>query len=1004
MQFIFPFQIKRKALALWLYLTHVLKVRTTLRFNLALFVWLWFPSLLSGQSFETRKATENNYTYEYVEGDPTETRIYTLKNGLKVYLSVYRDRPQIFTLIPVRAGSKNDPADNTGLAHYLEHMVFKGTSRIGTKDYSKEKILLDSIERMFNRYRKLKDPEQRKALYKKIDRTSYEASKWCYANEYDKLIASIGGQGTNAFTSTEQTVYMNTIPSNQLEKWLLIEKERFGMLVPRLFHTELEAVYEEKNMALDSDGDKVQETLMATLYKKHPYGTQTTIGTVGHLKNPSITEIRNYFNKYYVPNNMAICLAGDLDPSRTIRLIDSTFGQMTARPVPAFIPPVEAPITQPEIKRVVGPEEESVTIGFRFPGFGTRESRLAFLVDQMLQNSQAGLIDINLLQPQKVLQAGSYFDEGKDYSSHILVGTPRKGQTLAQVRKLLLDQLDSLKEGRFGDWLIPAIVNNLKISQLRKFDNNQGRAFVQLEAFIMDAPWAKIWKATEELKQVSKGEIQEFVRRNYGANYVSIEKVIGKDEKVQKITKPSITPIVLDKEGSSDFSKEIQNLRNPEIEPIFLDFSKDLTTITWKNKVELLYKKNTSTPLFQLTFLVDIGTDHNPKLDLLDQLFDLTGGGELTSIQLKKELYKLGTDLSLSSEGDQTSITVSGLQENFLASVTLLEKVLSAPAATPKDLENLIQGILKERENLVLDKQALLFYGLGSYARYGPVSPATNVVKNKDLKLVRLEELLELMQRLTSYPHKILYYGPAEPNEIGMVLEKVHSIPEKWAGLPEKKVFQPLPTDSNRVFWIDYDMVQTELYFQSRSVLQDTSLIVPASLFNEYMGGNMSSVVFQELRESKALAYSANGGYQLAQETGKHNYVTSYIGCQADKLPEAMHSMLDLLQNMPAQEKSLEMSKSFILGRLQSERTTKAGILYAYLRARKQGLKGDAKKTMFENLPGLGLVELKDFHSRFVRDRKYTLSLVGKRENINFEVLRKFGPVKELKASEIFGF
>lgn len=250
---------------------------------------------VSAQKYETKTFTEAGYTYQAVEGDPTETRIYTLKNGLKVYLSVYRDLPQIFTLIPVRAGSKNDPSDNTGLAHYLEHMVFKGTSQIGAKEYAKEKVLLDSIERMYNRYRRLKDPVKRKALYKQIDKVSFEASKLCYANEYDKMVGMIGAKGTNAFTSNEQTVYMNSIPANQLEKWLVIERERFSKLVPRLFHTELEAVYEEKNMSLDSDDDKVQETLFANLYKKHPYGTQTTIGTVEHLKNPSITEIKKFF-------------------------------------------------------------------------------------------------------------------------------------------------------------------------------------------------------------------------------------------------------------------------------------------------------------------------------------------------------------------------------------------------------------------------------------------------------------------------------------------------------------------------------------------------------------------------------------------------------------------------------------------------------------------------------------------------------------------------------------
>jgi predicted Zn-dependent peptidase len=269
----------------------LMRVLSVFIFNLCLVFQVF------SQNYETKTFTEDGYTYSIVNGDPTETRIYKLANGLTVYLSVYKDKPQIYTLIPIKAGSKHDPKTNTGLAHYLEHMVFKGTSKIGTQDFGKEKLLLDSIENMFNRYIKIKDTTKRKELYKKIDKVSYEASKYCFANEYDKLISVIGGQGTNAFTSNEQTVYLNSIPSNQLEKWLEIERERFSMLVPRLFHTELEAVYEEKNISLDSDFDRMFEAAMASLFKNHSYGTQTTIGTIEHLKNPSLKAIHEILNR-----------------------------------------------------------------------------------------------------------------------------------------------------------------------------------------------------------------------------------------------------------------------------------------------------------------------------------------------------------------------------------------------------------------------------------------------------------------------------------------------------------------------------------------------------------------------------------------------------------------------------------------------------------------------------------------------------------------------------------
>ena len=274
-------------------------------------VLILLPFITWGQSKPatvTKNSGDGKYAYESVKGDPLNARIYTLDNGLKVYMSVTKMEPRIQTYIGVKAGSKSDPADATGLAHYLEHMLFKGTDKYGSLDYEKEKPLLDQIQALYEKYRQTTDEAERKKIYAEIDRVSGEAAKFAIANEYDKMLAAIGAQGTNAFTSYEQTGYVNNIPSNQLEKWLIIEGERFRNPVMRIFHTELEAVYEEKNRSLDNDYRAMYTALFQGLFQKHNYGKQTTIGTIDHLKNPSIVKIRNYYNQYYVPNNMAICL------------------------------------------------------------------------------------------------------------------------------------------------------------------------------------------------------------------------------------------------------------------------------------------------------------------------------------------------------------------------------------------------------------------------------------------------------------------------------------------------------------------------------------------------------------------------------------------------------------------------------------------------------------------------------------------------------------------------
>jgi len=391
-------------------------------------------------------AGSGKYKYQFVEQDPLKTRFYTLDNGLKVILSVNKKEPRIRALIPVRTGSNTDPRNNTGLAHYLEHMLFKGRDKMGVMDFVKEKPLLDSIDLLYEKYNKSRDPEQRKSIYQQIDRISGLASNYSIANEYAKLMKSMGGRNVNAHTWYDETVYEDDIPSNALDRYLAVQKERFRKPVFRIFHTELEAVYEEKNRSMDDDNRKVFYAGMESLFPTTNYGLQTTIGTIDHLKNPSLIEIRNYYNNYYVPNNMAVILVGDLDPDQTIKKIEAHFSDMKSKPVKEYLPKPEPALHGVISKEVWGPTPERVTLAFRTPGqIYNREAVLNTVCDEILSNAAAGLIDLNLNKKQKVLNAGSTIQPNKDYNVAVLTGLPKQGQSLDEVKGLLLEQVKKLR-------------------------------------------------------------------------------------------------------------------------------------------------------------------------------------------------------------------------------------------------------------------------------------------------------------------------------------------------------------------------------------------------------------------------------------------------------------------------------------------------------------------------------------------------------------------------------
>ena len=978
-----------------------LPLKTARRTGSILALGLLLLQLISCKSIMTE---QHHYPYTTIPGDSLHTRVYKLDNGLTVYMSPNSDEPRVYTSIAVRAGSKNDPAETTGLAHYLEHMLFKGTDSIGSLDYQKEHVELEKIIDLYEKYRTTTDPEKRAAIYRDIDSISNVAAQFTVPNEYDKLLNSIGAHGTNAYTWVEQTVYINDIPSNELERWLTIEAERFRNPVMRLFHTELETVYEEKNMTMDSDSRKLWEELFSGLFKKHTYGTQTTIGKAEHLKKPSIRNVMNYYRQYYVPNNMAICIAGDFDPDAAVRMIDRKFSSLQPKEVPEFHPPVEEPMTKPVVTTVTGPEAEELVLGFRFQGASSTDADLLTIVDKILFNHTAGLIDLNLNQQQKVLDAGSMLVQMKDYSAHILSAKPREGQSLDQVRALLLEQVEQLKEGRFTDWLIGAVINDIKLEELKLYETNRGRAEAFVDTFVWGMEWEHHVHRIERLEKITKEQVVEFARNHYGANYVAIYKKHGKRKSEAKIQKPPITPIKVNRDRSSSFAEELLSRRTAEVKPSFLDFRRDIVYDDVTPDIRLHYVPNRENDLYSLYFIFDTGLNQNRKIDTALDYLSYLGTSKLSPAELNQEFYKLGAAFTVYTSEDYVYLKLTGLKENFPRAIALLDELLGDAKPDPKALEKLKEGIIKERADDKLSKRKILFEAMVNYGKYGPKSPFTNVLSDRELEQLTPQELLDEIRNLMGYRHRVLYYGPEKPGALLAELRGMKHFHREFRPVSTARQFQELETDRNRVYVVDYDMNQAEIILLSKGDAYDASQVPLITLFNEYYGGGMSSVVFQEMREAKALAYSVFSIYRLPKEQSRHSYVFSYIGTQADKLPEALEGFEGLMRKLPESPELFASAKAGIDQKIRTERLTRSEVLFALEEASRLGLDHDIRKEVFEKTPGLAFSDIERFHATKFGNRNQVMLVLGKKNELDLETLRKHGEVTFLTLEEIFGY
>uniref|UniRef100_UPI00404B448E M16 family metallopeptidase n=1 Tax=Flavobacterium sp. TaxID=239 RepID=UPI00404B448E len=960
--------------------------------------------LFISMQFSSTILAQQKMQYEQVKNDPLKARIYTLENGLKVFLTVNKDEPRIQTIIGVRVGSKDDPAETTGLAHYFEHMMFKGTPNFGTTDWEKEKEILAEIEALFEQYRKETDSEIRKKLYTEIDALSFEASKLAIPNEYDKLMNAIGSNGTNAATGNDYTYYLENIPSNQIENWAKIQTDRFTYPVLRLFHTELETVYEEKNMSLTNDGRRMNEAMLAALFPNHPYGLQTTLGHPEHLKNPSMTEINNFFKKYYVSNNMAVAMSGDFDPDEAIAVIAKHLGKLKPGNAPIFKGQKLPALNEPKEVELVGLEAESVRLAYRFGGNGTDEALKANLISMILSNGKAGLIDLNLNQKQKTLSTNAYTWTLNDHSVLMLSGRNKAGQTLEEVKNLLLAEIELLKKGQFDDGLVEAAINNLKLREIQRYENNRNRAMTMLSSYLNRQEWSDIVNYKEKLGAISKKEIVDFANKYLKDNYVVIYKKQGKPEGIPIVDKPAITPIFINRDAQSDFFKSVTNAKTNKLSPDFVDYKKELTFLKNKSGLQIIYKQNEENTLFDLVYYFPFGSNEDKSINLAAEYLTFLGTSKLTPEQINQEFYKLACSFRVSASSDQTYIMLSGLSENQEKAVQLLENLLADAQPNEKALDNLVQDILKSRSDAKTNQRAN-FRALVDYATYGEQSPTTNIVSENELQALKPAHLITVIKKMSSYPHDILYYGPTDAEKITDLINKFHETPKEFLPIPEKVKFEVAETTQNRVLFAHYDGPQSNVQTVSKSKKYDEAILPDVSLFNAYFGGGMNAIVFQEMREKRGLAYSAAARYVVPNSPDENFRTISYIVTQNDKVIDALHAFNELFDEMPVSENAFNLAKESMMTDLISNRTTKMSVIWSYLNAKKMGRDYVFDQVMYEKIPTMTLEDVKKFNEKNIKNQFKTYVILGNENVLDLETIEKqFGPLERIAPETYFGY
>ena len=981
-----------------------------------LFFCIIFVSSLFGQNIKIVSAKDNTLTknknvqlqkHNYKEHE--NLKMLTLPNGMNVVLCEDHSKPQIWGAVCVHAGGKNDPADNTGMAHYLEHLMFKGTDQIGTLNWEKEKEFLDKITQLYDNLHDTKDEKVRNTILMEINKLSNEAVNYAIPNEVDVILSKMGGQGVNAFTSNDVTVYLNSFPSNQLEKWLMVYAERFRHPVFRLFQPELEAVYEEYNMYQDQPISVFMEDALAEAYGKHPYG-RPVIGYQEHLKNPQISAMQKFFNTYYHPNNMTLVLVGDLNITDIIPLLKSTIGKyhnecdpdalnmsMNTQRMKTLLNQKVEPFKGHQVVTVSETPVKMGIIGFQTIGAQkTEEFYLDILSNFLNNNEETGLLD-KLTKDKKLLSANAFNYSMLENGIFAFFYVPKIiGQSHEDAESHIFAAIDSLKSGHFSDELFEAVKMSYLKEYLLNMETLDDKFQLILSMVTNNINPDAIYERENLIRKLTKDQIVKLANQYFTDDCLIFRSNIGTKAQ-EKLQKPNWKPIVAQNtEKSSKYAQMIESKSVEPIKPQSIDFEKDVQIIPIQENFTLYGSPNPYNDFFTMTIVYDYG-------NLNDRLFSTaveyvegqgTKNDDFDQFQLK--MQGLGASMNMYSTDERLYISISGFEKELPKIMELCGEKLHHPGNDKKILQAMIEDKVGS-DKMVKDDASEWGRALYNYALYGQNSPYLTRITTKELKKMNGDMLLESFSNALNFSGYVTYVGNVDAKKVAELVKEtvVNSELKKGERLirPLKKHDQPtIFLASNGKF------LQSNIYFYKiGETLPNIEEQMDCQLYNEYMGGSMAGIIFQEIRELRSLGYSAYGAYQYDRLNRRPGYLIGYLGTQADKTVEGCEAMSELLDNFPKKEEKFELAKISCLRSAEADYVSARDIPGQVRSWQEQGFKEDPRLIRVNVLSNKQLDNLSSFYSKMLGHQPLVITIAGDKSRINLKELSKTYKIVELK-------
>lgn len=930
---------------------------------------------------------------------------YRLENGLTVWLNEDHSQPKVFGAVVVKAGAKDCP--DTGIAHYFEHMMFKGTDRIGTLDYESEKVLLDSIAMKYDELAMTEDTAARARLQKEINELSIRSSEYVIPNEFNRLINRFGGSGLNAATSYDATIYFNTFSPQYMVQWAEINSERLINPVFRLFQSELETVYEEKNMYGDFIGGQVMDTLMARYFGPHPYA-YPIIGSTKNLKNPRLTEMHKFFEDYYVASNMALILSGDFDAQQVMPILEKAFSRIRSGNAPKQEKVMLPPFNGRETMKVKFPIPFIKAMGLGFRGVSANhEDQVALNIAVNLLNNANGTGYLDKLMVEHKLMGALAINESMNEAGILAVAIMPKLliQSYSSAEKMVWDEINRVKNGDFSDEMF----NSLKLEQKRQYasslENIDSRATIMMNLFSQGKSWNDYLNEVARIESITKEDVVRVTQKYFSNNYLCVTKSTGKYPK-DNLPKPAFSPVVpRNADASSSYAKQLEKIPEQQVAPRIIDFEKDVKTSKLTPLVTLYTTPNPLNDIFTLNISYGIGALEQPELMQLTNYLQLLGTESLSFEQFRSRLQSIGSTLAFDVTPDAFVMKVTGFDNHIDETMKLVGDFIRHAKADDKKLRQIVDDA-KVSEKAFFKSGDNVASALLEQVKYGDQSRYLRKLSLSQIKKLKGKDMLAIYDKVRSVQCDLHYCGtlPVE-KVIGTIRQ--HLPLERTTVASNSPYYRELKQyDRPTVFFIDMpDMAQSIVYgYVKGDPVDDKASRHASRLFSVYFGGDMSSLMFQEIREFRSFAYRTSGRYQLPNHAhkGTAGSFTAMLSTQSDKTLDALGVLDSLIREMPLKPERVEAVKQTLVNRINNDYPPFRNLSEKVASARMEGFDRDPAEEFLRDIATMDMQDISRFYREQISGRPVVYVIAGNRKHIDMKKLAEYGTIIKVKKKDIY--